>query len=203
MRRTILILIILTRIFGTEAQENELFIGKIINDSNTFKNIPKHQNHLKPLLKSNNQIEIRYIKSPTFSSTEYIVLKFNKKWEIEKVFYDTLNKIYSTVSITPKINLDTLFNQLVNNRIFSINDCDSVDYDKYNTVFRINENDFVGYGGGISDGTVYCIEYKVGDYFRRYKYFNPEYFIKIYKFVPELKDIVEIINIFESLTKRD
>jgi hypothetical protein len=201
MRRIILIVIILSRIFGTEAQENELFIGKILNDSNSFKNIPKHQNHLKPLLKSKNQIEIRYIKSHKFSPTEYIVLKFNKKWEVEKVFYDTLKNNYSTVSVTPKLNLDTVFNQLVNNRIFSIKDCDSVDYDEYNTVFRINENDFVGFGGGINDGTVYCIEYKVGDYFRRYKYYNPEYFIKIYKLVPELNDIVEIINIFESLTK--
>ena len=199
MRRTILTFIIYTIIYTLNAQENEIFIGKISNDTSSFNEIPEHQNHLKSLLKSNDKIEIRYIKSkhPTIP-TEYIVLKFNKIWEIEKTFFDTTIKKYVTIQLTPKINLDTLFKQLVNQRIFSLNDYTNINYDEYNTVFRIKENDFTGHGGGTSGGPVYCIEYKVGDYFRRYKYFNPEYFIGIYKQVPDLNNFVEIINIFEN-----
>jgi hypothetical protein len=55
----------------------------------------------------------------------------------------------------------------------------------------------------VSDGESYTVEFKIGDNFRIYSFYNPKTYSEFYDDVQELKDYVAIVNLFENQLKRE
>ena len=152
------------------------------------------------ILKSENKIEIRFITSPSFENrNEYTILTFNKKWSAKYYYYkpDT-NNLFSK-DINAKIDIDTIFSRLVSNNIFSLPDQHSLKTEKYE--YNPETNKFIGQGIAFVDGTCYYIEFKVGDFYRRYCFYNPDSYADFYPQVYELRNFANIVEIFKELMK--
>jgi 5-hydroxyisourate hydrolase-like protein (transthyretin family) len=101
--------------------------------------------------------------------------------------------------ITINTNIETVFSQLLSNNIFSLPDQDSLRTEKYE--YNPETNEFIGSGMGVADGICYSIEFKVGDYYRRYNYCNPDDYANFYPQVYELRNFANIFEIFNEWPK--
>ena len=194
---TTTIFILLVWVLTAQTKEKTLFVGDVLSDTTTFIGI-SNQKPLKPILKSENKIEIRFISSPSFYHLNYLVLIYNKEWSA-KYYYKTGTDSLLIKDITNKINIDSVFSQLVSNNIFSLPDQDSLRTEKYQ--YNPETNEFIGSGMGTADGICYYIEFKVGDNYRRYNYCNPDSFADYYPHVYELRNFANIVEIFNDWPK--
>jgi hypothetical protein len=74
---TTTLFILIVSALTAQTKETTLFVGDVISDTTTFLG-KSNRNTLPPLLKSENKIEIRFISSPSFYHTNYLVLIYNK-----------------------------------------------------------------------------------------------------------------------------
>ena len=193
------IFILIVSALPAQTQDKTIFVGNVISDTTTFRG-NDYRTALTSILKSTNKIEIRFITSPSFENTnEYIILTFNKKWSAKYYYYkpDT-NNLFSE-DINAKIDIDTIFFRLVSNNIFSLPDQDSLKTEKYE--YNPETNEFIGSRIAVVDGTCYYIEFKVGDFYRRYSYGNPDSYADFYPQVYELRNFANIVEIFKEWTK--
>lgn len=193
---TIFILIVLAS--SAQTKRKTIFVGNVISDTTTFK-CNDYRTALTSILKSKNKIEIRLITSPSFNYSNHIILAFNQKWSAKYYYYKLGTDSLLSKEITKKVNLDTIFARLVANNIFSLPDQDSLKKEKYE--YDPETNELIGSGMAVNDGTCYYIEFKVGDYYRRYSYCNPDIYADFYLQVYELRNFANIIEIFKELTK--
>lgn len=193
------IIIFLVSASLAQAKEKILFVGDVLSDTTTFHNIT-NRNALAPtILKSENKIEIRFITAPSFNYTECLLFTYNDEWSAKHLHFKTGSDFLISEDITPKINLDSVFSELVANNIFSLPDHDSLRTEKYEYIPETNE--FIGSGMGVYDGICYAIEFKVGDLYRRYGYCNPDSYAEFYPHVYELRNFANIVELFsECLT---
>jgi len=196
---TIIIFFTLTTLFSS-AQKNDkvLLVGRFVSDTLTIKNNP-YRSILPSITKSKNKVEIRFI-STSFGEETFTILTYNQKWEA-KSFYIPFGKdsLFSR-SIDQKKDLDTIFSRLVSNNIFSLPDQAIVITDP--CTYNPETNELIYSSMGITDGTDYCIEYKVGDCYRRYSYSNPCEYADYFPSVNELRNFANIVSIFSELTKK-
>jgi len=192
------IFILIVSVLTAQTKDKTIFVGNVISDTSTFKS-NDYRTALTSILKSKNKIEIRFIVSPFENTNEYTILTFNKKWSAKYYYYkpDT-NNLFSK-GINAKIDIDTVFSRLVSNNIFSLPDQHSLKTEKfeYNPV----TNEFIGSRIAVVDGTCYYIEFKVGDFYRRYSYGNPDSYADFYPQVYELRNFANIVEIFKEWTK--
>ena len=62
-------------------------------------------------------------------------------------------------------------------------------------------NEFINSVMSSVDGTCYYIEFKVGDLYRRYRYWNPDVYADFYPQVYELRNAANIVKIFNEWIK--
>lgn len=153
---------------------------------------------LNDICSSENFIEIRLIES-VMATTRITVLSWkNNKWMAEKYYPEYVTKRKKVIATIPrKIILtdsagtfSTLFDSLRSHQLFLIPDF-------RNLVIRARKE-----GAGfsvISDGILYIISFKVGLSFRRYGYGNPDNHLKDHPTYTELKDVIRIIELLDSL----
>lgn len=196
------IFILIFSALTAQIKDKTIFVGNVISDTTTFRS-NYYRTALTSILKSKNKIEIRFIVSPSFENTNeytnYTILTFNKKWSAKYYYYkpDT-NNLFSK-DINAKIDIDTIFHRLVSNNIFSLPDQDSLKTEKYK--YNPETNEFIGSRIAVTDGTCYYIEFKVGDFYRRYSYCNPNNYADFYPQVYELRSFANIVEIFKEWTK--
>ena len=192
------IFIIIVSALTAQTKDKTIFVGNVISDTTTFRS-NDYRTALTSILKSKNKIEVRFITSPSFDYTNYTILTFNKKWSAKYYYYkpDTNNLFSEDINV--KIDIDTIFSRLVSNNIFSLPDQDSLNTEKYE--YNPETNEFIGSGMAVADGTCYYIEFKIGDYYRRYSYCNPDNYADFYPQVYELRNFANIVEIFTEWTK--
>lgn len=195
---TLILTIFSVSILTAQTETKSFYVGDIISDTNTFSNKP-YRKTLPPLLKSKNKIEIRFITSPSFYSTNYVVLIYSEEWSAKYYYHKPGVDSLLSREITKNINIDTLFSKLVSNNIFSLPDQDSLRTEKFE-YFPTNI-EVVGSGMGVADGICYYIEFKIGNYFRRYNYCNPDIYANFYPQVHQLRNFTNIVEIFKELPK--
>jgi len=196
---TILIGLLFNCSFGQTDRKGGLFVGNVVSDTMTLKR-NDYREAFPSILTSKHKIEIRFIKIPSFDYTSYVILSYDKKWDANYYYFEPKQKTLQTKPIDNKINLDATFKRLVSDNIFSLPDQDSVETKKY--TFYPDNNDLIGEGMAVCDGTVYYIEFKVGDNFRRYSYSNPMDYAKFYPLVHELQQFADIEKTLNKLTEK-
>jgi hypothetical protein len=191
----LLVLPVLVSIGQTNSKP--ILAGRIVSDSASLKNIP---HRFQSILKSKNAIEIRFTATPSLNGDQgYMALIYNSKWKAEKVYIDKTKDAATSKEIITKLSIENIFNQLVDNNIFCLSDQDKVKMEK--SSFDPATNVFNLENVGISDGIHYDIEFKIGDKFRHYSFFEPGSFLKFYPYVDELANYVNIIKAFNALEK--
>lgn len=196
------IFVLIVSALTAQTKDKTIFVGNVISDTTTFRS-NDYRTALTSILKSKNKIEIRFITSPSFENrkeyTSYTILTFNKKWSAKYYYYkpDT-NNLFSR-DINAIIDIDTIFSRLVSNNIFSLPDQHSLKTGKYE--YNPETNEFIDSIMEVADGTSYYIEFKVGDFYRRYSYGNPGSYADFYPQVYELRNFVNIVKIFKEWTK--
>jgi len=218
---TATIFVIIVSALAAQIKDKTIFVGNIISDTTTFRS-NDYQPALPSIFKSENKIEIRFITSPSSENineyTNYTILTFNKKWSAKYYYYkpdttrlfpkdihakyhyykpDTTHLF--SIDINSKIDFDTIFSRLVSNNIFSLPDQASLKKRKYE--YNPETNEFTESIMVVKDGTSYYIEFKVGDFCRRYRYDNPDTYADFYPQVYELRNFANIVEIFKELTK--
>ena len=192
------IFILVVSALPAQTKDKTIFVGNVISDTTTFRS-NGDRTSLTSILKSENKIEIRFITSPSFGYTNYTILTFNKKWSAKYYYYKTATDSLLSKDINAKINIDTIFSRLVSNNIFSLPDQHSLKTGKYE--YNPETNKFIGLAREVNDGTCYYIEFKVGDFYRRYSYCNPDSYADFYPQVYELRSFANIVEIFKEWTK--
>ena len=129
----------------------------------------------------------------------YTVLTFDKKWTAKSFYFDPSTDSIISKKVDIKINLDTVFSNLVLNNIFSLPDQNSLQLKKL--TYLTESNQFLEEGMG--DNHVYYsyIEFKIGDCYRHYQYHDVHDFANYYSQVHEFKKFVNIVTIFNRLIK--
>lgn len=186
-------------IYSSYAQENQIFIGKIVDDTNSFKKRTAYISSIPSILKSPNKIELRIITSPSFSGSNFLIFSYDSIWKVSKTIFNPTAKKYEIIPIHLSYPIDSLFQLFVNHRVFSLQSQDDLNMNEFTYSFDPKTNDFIGTGMDVSDGITYTVEYKVGKYLRRYVYSNPEDYLEHYKLIPDLKDFVAILKIIENI----
>jgi len=97
---------------------------------------------------------------PSFEYYTCTVLAFNKKWEAPYYYYDQLNDSMVSKAIAKNVNLDLIFSKLVANNVFALPDRENLKMESL--WFNPESNEFFGEGFGVTDGTCYDIEFKIG-----------------------------------------
>jgi len=196
------IFILVVSVLTAQNKDKTIFVGNVISDTTTFRS-NDYRTALTSILKSKNKIEIRFIASPSFENTNeytnYTILTFNKKWSAKYFYYKPDTDSLLSKDINKKVNIDTVFSRLVINNIFSLPDQDSLKTEKYE--YNPETNEFNGSRIAVADGTCYYIEFKVGDFYRRYSYCNPNSYSDFYPQVYELRNFANIVEIFKEWTK--
>ncbi len=195
---TTLIFILTASVIRGQEKDKTIFVGNVVSDTASFKN-KGNQSPFTSILKSNYKIEIRFTTTPSFDYTNYKVITYDKNWSAKQYYYVSGNKNLLSKDIESKVSIDSVFSRLVLNNIFSLPDQDSLVTEKYE--YNLETNEFIGLGMSVCDGACYSIEFKVGDYFRRYVYCNPESYADFYPNVYELRSFANIVNIFTESFK--
>ena len=218
---TTAIFILIVSALTAQTKDKTIFVGNVISDTTTFRS-NEYRTALTSILKSKSKIEIRFITSPSSENiseyTSYATLTFNKNWNAKYYYYkpDTTRlfpkDIHSkyhyykpdtthlfSIDINSEIDIDTIFSRLVSNNIFSLPDQASLKTGKYE--YNPETNEFTESIMVVTDGTCYYIEFKVGDFYRRYSYCNPHSYADFYPQVHELRNFANIVEIFKELTK--
>lgn len=199
---TTTIFIFLVSVLTAQIKDKTIFVGNVISDKTTFRS-NDYQSALTSILESKNKIEIRFITSPSSENINeypnYRILTFNEKWSAKYYYYkpDT-NNLFSK-DINSNIDIDSIFSRLVSNNIFSLPDQASLKTGKFEYIPETNE--FIEPIISVKDGTCYYIEFKVGDFYRRYSYCNPDSYADFYPQVHELRNFANIVEIFKELSK--
>ncbi len=199
---TTAIFILIVSELAAQLNDKTIFVGNVISDTTTFRS-NDYQPAMPSIFKSENKIEIRFITSPSSENinehTNYTILTFNKKWRAKYYYYEPDTTHLFSIEINSETDIDTIFSQLVSNNIFSLPDQASLKKRKYE--YNPVTNEFTESAMVVKDGTSYYIEFKVGDFCRRYGYDNPDTYADYYPQVYELRNFANIVEIFKELTK--
>ncbi|WP_300665398.1 hypothetical protein [Fluviicola sp.] len=183
--------------FTAQETEKSFFVGNVISDTSSCKD-DGYRFGLTSILKSEYPIEIRFINSG-FRGFSGAVLCYDSVWSVKiKSFDFRLNAMNWKIKEETR-NLDSLFSELVSHNIFSLPDQSDLKMKRY--YYNPKTGEFIGEGMGVGCGAHYTIEFKIGDWYRRYSCSSPEAFAEFYPNVHELKDYVNIVRIFEVLIK--
>ncbi|MDH4473350.1 MAG: hypothetical protein QE487_12150 [Fluviicola sp.] len=197
-----MILAVQGHLLAQDSTKTELYLGHFLEDSSTIV-YPLKSGPIKvaPIQESKHKVEIRLFTYRSFHKYDMIILTFDTYWSMHfcapKKFIDST--VFTEVERT---DLDSVFAVLVTNKVFSLPDDDSIMQEKSVLIFEPEANDEAFYGMAsdmVIDGNHYWLEYKVGPYFRRYHYGNPELMNDFGPFVEEYQLFTNILTLLHSL----
>ena len=140
-------------------------ISKIKFDS--IKIASNRTDELPLLTKSNNSIEVRVFEWVPFPSgiARCFILYYDSSFKLKQFNYSFNTKKYIEIPITRKLNVDSLYDKLIENAIFSLPQYNTY-FDTMHFVKTISQKGWGSYEFkkiGFSDGAWYELEYKVRD----------------------------------------
>jgi hypothetical protein len=182
-----------------QKKSNDLFIGQIISDSNSVKESLNINVPIDPITNSSHKIEIRLISYTTPEFISYCVLSYQQNWSIKYFEYNSKSGKFIAKPTSPS-NLEGLFNKLVLNNIFSLQDQKNIKAEKQ--LFNKETSEITFQNFGISHGITYTVEFKISDKFRRYSYTNPRENAKFFPHVNEYKNFTAIVRSFAQLSAK-
>ena len=194
MKKSVLIFSIYLLPFFGISQVSKIYLGNIISDSATIKNNDIWENHFPSIFNSINKIEIRVLNSKL---DEYIIFSYNKSWKLIKYKYNNETRKYDSLKINDSIKLEKIFENLVNNNIFSLPDSHKVVLGKY--YYDLSLDEIYGAGMGVSHPFMDYVEFKIADKFRCYSYYQTKDFSDFYQENIEFRQFLNILKSFENL----
>ncbi len=183
-------------IIGFSQNDGCIFLGKVLSDTASFSKVPVERNcplKLPSIFESENLLEIRFNATFPWNDPDsyplnvYVVVSFNKKWEVKNYFYEYYNdtlrfsqqhwrrsgshgvklkdmkRQFVCEDVTDKINTDSLVNHLGLLGLFAISK-----EDNEHQYWLYTENNTVSDEWSVIDAGFYAIEYKVGDKLRKF-----------------------------------
>ena len=205
--KTIILLLFTTQLWGqtTIRGTTKIETDGIISDS--INNSPNKQFEkrikIKPIDKSDCELEIRFYKLTALSNTKNLrIIKLkNDNWTALE--YDEWNNPEKIKKYTLKTEniFDDLLTKLIKQnitRLPSQNELKSKMKMPVEIRGRQGEQHIL-----VTDGHSYTVEFKIGDRYRIYDFSNPDNYANFYDNVEELKNYVAIKNIFDKeLTRK-
>ena len=178
------------------SQENKIYLGNIICDSTSIQNEERNiwRNHFSSIFESKNKIEIRIF---IMRSNQYISLSYDSSWQLIRHKYNEQSEKYDVSEINDSVKLDKIFKTLVNNNIFSLPDSQKVELGKY--YYDLDLNEISGAGIGYSHPFRDFIEFKVGEKYRCYSYYETKEVSNFYPQNIEFKQFLNILNCFNEI----
>ncbi|QHT70417.1 hypothetical protein GXP67_29065 [Rhodocytophaga rosea] len=157
---------------------------------------------IKPIVGSSNDVEIRFYAHTLLTHTRDLrIIKLNKNtWE--GILFKETNHPRIKIrryKLNPKSGFDALFSLLLENNLTRLPDQEELK-PKMRKV-TIKNGWEVEHKLLVTDGTVYTVEFKIGDKSRIYSFHSSESYAEFYADVQELKDYVAIKKIFETQLK--
>lgn len=198
----LIVLVAQWHLFAQDSTKTQLYLGHFLEDSSTVA-YPLESGPIKiaPIQESKHKVEIRLFTYQSFHKYDMIILSYDTYWSL----HFCAPKKYSDPTVFTEVDrtdLDSVFSVLVTNKVFSLPDDDSLMDEKDVLIFEPETIDdpFTGLGiGEVIDGNHYWLEYKVGPYFRRYHYGNPELMNNDGPFVEECQLFTNILTLLHSL----
>lgn len=191
---SLLMSILFSIVSFSQKKENQLFIGNFYADKSTINEI---YIDLPSILSSKNQIEIRLRIRETWQMPWYIVLSFDKDWTITEYIYNGSDKPYILKSQRTDKSLENVFQNLVQNNVFSLPNSMKGNYSNFN----LKTNKVEKIANFITDGNSYNLEFKVGDNYRAYSFLNPEIHARFHSSDHVMEDFNAIVTILTSEIK--
>lgn len=182
--------------------DKQLFLGSILTDSVFEEQNLSSKFGLEHIFKSKNIIEIRLYSNLAEAKNECVILQYSDslKWMARKCTNrKEQSKVSSENSGYKKNNLDSVFKQLTSNNIFSLPSQNKINQTQFYLNPETKEISLLDLS--VSDGICYFVEFKILNDFRQYKYCNPQAFLNSLPNKSEYKYFVEILTIFNGLTK--
>lgn len=188
----------------TQSSNKKLLLGTVIVDTLFENRNLSTALSIDHIFKSKNTIEIRLYSNLSTSKLECIILWYSdnwKAWNVGKYIYDKENSKLLSVDLKPKKSLlDTAFEHLVSNNIFSLSTQSKINQSKF--YIDLEAKDISLLDVSVTDGVCYYVEFKVLNDFRQYKYCNPKAYNAALPNVPELKNFNNIIKILNTIAKK-
>lgn len=183
------------RFLHAQFDSSNFYIGKIVSDSTSLDSTPACLN-LENIQKSRHKIEVRIISDIGIlsNSSQAVVLYFDTLHFEGKIIRNSYpNSKYEFKNLAPDKQLDSIFNVLSLNNIFSL----PIDtFHKILIFFDKEKNNLMGIGRGVADGTTYTIQFKINEYTRQYHFSNPDSFETFYDLYPQLKNMANIASTY-------
>ena len=198
----LIVLVAQGHLFAQDSTKTQLYLGHFLEDSSAVA-YPLESGPIKiaPIQESKHKVEIRLFTYRSFHKYDMIILSFDTYWSL----HYCAPKKYSDSTVFTEVDrtdLDSVFSVLVTNKVFSLPDDDFLRDEKSVLIFEpeaIGEQFYGMNSGVIIDGNHYWLEYKVGPYFRRYHYGNPELMNNDGPFVEECQLFTNILTLLHSL----
>jgi hypothetical protein len=190
-----------TTIRGTTKIETDGIISDSTNNSPN-KKFEKRVN-IKPINKSDYEIEIRFYKLTSLSNTRNVkIIKLkNDNWTALE--YDEWNNPVKIkkYNLNAGLGLETFTLKLFNQKLISLpNQRELMGKMKKFTEVKGKQ---IESEINVMDGNSYTVEFKIGDSFRIYEFDNPDSYLRFYEDVEELKNYIAIKDLFEKdLTRK-
>lgn len=158
---------------------------------------------LKPIDESENKVEIRFYKHEELSSTKDLkVLVLNgDSWKGIQYSESNYPKVrIKKYDLVAQNGFAELVEMLFRNSLTSLPSQKELEpkMKKFVDTVRGRAEQKIQ----TTDGQSYTVEFKIGDKYRVYTFYNPDTYSSFYDEVQELKDYVAIKNIFDAELKR-
>ncbi|MDO1444877.1 hypothetical protein Q0590_01375 [Rhodocytophaga aerolata] len=154
---------------------------------------------IKPTKESKNDVEIRFYAHSTLTDTrDLLIIQLHESTWKGIIFRETnYPKIkISKYKLKAKAELAEVYTTLLENNLTRLPNQEELK-PKMRKV-SMQDGWEVEHKLSVTDGTVYMVEFKIGDKFRVYSFHSPELYSEFYPDVQELKDYVAIKKIFET-----
>ena len=182
-----------------DSLQEDIEIGLVLSDSASILFKASCWRGMNPIIDSKNKIEVRFynLSKHVGADGPVIILSYHNTWEVKG-----LNVSFGDVEqleMNTTISLDSIFSELVKNNIFGLPNWSELIHGK--ELYNPGSDKFIKVQSFISDRLCYCLEYKVGNRFRRYAYCNPEDFAQLPRPNHNRLDFVRITELFGELVK--
>jgi hypothetical protein len=190
------IFIFVVHILYSQEHDFGFTVGKIISDTSTLSD-DYYKYEFPSIMNSKNKIEIRFISSTLRINSSYLILSYYEHWDIKFQYYEIRTKDFKNKKLNCHVNLDSLFSKLVSFNIFSIPDQKAIKPEMkfYNPKVDL----FVEKEIMVNDGGCTAIEFKIGNYYRRYTYCNCSDYQESFPLMHEYSDYHKVENLFYDI----
>lgn len=194
----LILILFLPPISILKAQDTVVYLGKVKTDTICdIKSCIDYSGKIPKICDSSSDIELRIQVAAALSGwRRTVILKYNnKKWNFEAI---QSNKSNEWIKWQIKIDVDKTIKELTLCNVFGLPSMRDLDlkeayFDKKTGIYY-STNQTV-------DGVAYFIEYKIGSYYGKYSFANPDAYSAYSRMYLEITNYIQIQKIIQNLTE--